>query len=303
MQTDFSPMSAAELMDRAFDIYKKSFGKQIAFAALFFLVFFVSLILFGAIIIAIAGSLFLVSGLSFTDLLPLFPFVILFFVLWYSASQAVHILLSRQAFYGHRVKLPARQLPLVIFRVCLTVIAQFIVSLPFIGLFALINMSAVNVAFVNAGVWVLPLLTLVLMLGYLLYTNIFLLSITVSVFEGKTFFNAIYRSWQLTKCEFWKIAGMRIIWILIIIMIGLSIWGGSELTGMLINFVVDSFDLNILITTILSNIALVLIEIALIVSIILIIPLEGTFLSTLYFNQRIKKEGLDIEISLGRLSL
>jgi len=34
---------------------------------------------------------------------------------------------------------------------------------------------------------------------------------------------------------------------------------------------------------------------------IAVMPLEGVFIAVLYFNQRIKKEGLDIEVKLARL--
>jgi hypothetical protein len=59
MQRDFSPMNTAELMDSVIDIFKKSFGKQIAFAAIVY-------------VIAIAGTIALTF--VFAILLMFFSF-------------------------------------------------------------------------------------------------------------------------------------------------------------------------------------------------------------------------------------
>jgi len=301
-------MTAAELMDRSIYVYKKSFWPQLAFAAIlgiiFFMAFMVASLVAGSAILylvaispadsAVIGILLIVGAI----LLPVYLF-------WSAAASAGHILLSRQAFYGHKVRLDVGQVPRVAVRVFFTLIAQIIVALPFAGAIALLIYTLVEGAGSLHNAWLAVILgfVLVLVAAYLLLAHLFSLAVAVSVFEQKTFFSALFRSWDLIKGEYWKLLGMRILWFLVSTVLAYSIQGGLSLVSMLVTLLMEMLSFSAVITTSVTLITAMITSLLSFAVAFAAMPLSGVFHATLYFNQRIKKEGLDIEISLGRLSL
>jgi len=301
MPTDFYPMTAAQLYDRTLHVFKKSFWMQIAYAAMLGVISFFGFAVFGFVF---AFALFTNNTNTgiFTTILAIGALGLL----WLAASSAGHILLARQALYGHKAKIPVRQIPRVAMRVFFTLVAQIIAFVPLVGVTTIIIMpftaSAWGANF-YLHFWTLLLLGFTIIVCFALYYNIFSLAIAVSVFERKTFFGALWRSWELIKGEFWRIAAIRLMWVLVAFALTFSIQGGLQLLTILMALSSDLLGLNLTtsmaITGMLSMVTMVL---SFVVS-IAAMPLEGVFSATLYFNQRIKKEGMDIEIALGRLRL
>ena len=311
MNNELYPMNTAELMDRAVHVYKKSFGKQLAFAAIFGVISYLASIFLLIILIAFGATFAVfataplfdttvgggaVLGMILLGLAIILPFAFL----WYAVSSAGHIVIAGPAFFGYSAKIPVGQLPRIACRIFGALIAQAIASLPFVGLVVLGAWSGFAGFMMYNAPWILVLLSLILVVAFLVYLNVFSLAVAVAVFERKTFFNALGRSWQLIRGEFWKVAGTRLIWTLVVIVIGMSLSGGLALVNVLVTLLVTTLDLGmagIMIATITSMI----VGLLSIATAFLVAPLSGVFYTTLYFNQRIKKEGFDIEVRLERL--
>lgn len=306
-------MNAAELMDKVVDVYKKSFWKQIAFAAIvytiaivafFVLTFALAIIISFVVVIAMVGG---GEEASFAVLVVAGLIVLPLILLWQAFSSSGHILLSRQAFYGHRVQLSHMGIFKVFLRVFTAILAQIVFAIPFIALvigvvvvfantiqnfFFMVDVSAAEVV----GFFALILL---LGIGYVVYSHLFSLSVAVAVFERRYFFDTIKRSFQLVKPEFWSILGIRVIWYFVGVGISFTAQGAFSLILMGWEMVADTVPMGFGITILLSLLtgsvgsALVLLVIA---------PLDGIMQSLIYFNQRMKTEGLDIEIRLEKLA-
>jgi len=307
MQDDFQPMAIAELIDRAIHVYKKSFVTQLAFAAVLGIAYSILALILGMILTAVI-SYFAIAALSmaimgagasiansfasmvFITIIIVTPIVFL----WLALSSAGHISISRQALYGHKIRISLGEIFRLSGRVFCTLIALAIVSIPVLLIpFAILTVHSSVVAIRLGNTWV-TITIFIFAIGYALYLNIFSLAIAVSVFEKKTFFRALFRSWELIKGEFWKIAGMRLLWMLIIGVISMTLFGVLGLVSGLTQ-VVTNMD------TFMTAMILFYVGIGSTVAAFAIMPLDGIFHATLYFNQRIKRDGLDIEIKLARL--
>jgi len=306
---DFYPMTTAELMDRSIDVYKKSFGRQMAYAAICtiasYILFFVASF---AIIMVVAISVPDMFGPSVGNsassvagvILLVIAIIVPIFLLWMAAINAGPILLSWQAFHGRKLPFPYKQIPRAIGRIFSALLAQVIAILPFAGLMFLGVRSGFAVFLIERTPWLFVVLCLMFFVAFLLYINIFSLAIAVAAFERVIFFKALTRSWELIKGEFWKIAGMRLLWYTAIMVIAMSFSGVTQALYLLVIFLSETFDMGVA--------GFILIGISLIISmvvsfgvIIATMPLDGIFVAVLYFNQRIKREGLDIEVKLARL--
>jgi len=308
MATDFFPMTTAELMDRTIDIYKKSFGKHIAFASIAGVVY--AIVAFFATIFLVLGATFFTNlSVQFSDtatgafLSAMFIWVVIIlpmFFLWLSLSSAGHILLSRQSFYGHRARLAVGQLPRVVGRILGALVAIAIACMPFVVFLSLTAASQISEYLLYDYPWVLLISSVLFVACFAIYTNIFSLSIAVAVCENKTFVSAVLRSWDLIKGEFWKIAGVRLLWFISVLVILVSGIGALGLINVLVVFLLGLANLGD-IGMVLAGINYLITGVGTLAIVLAILPLDGIFHATLYYNQRIKKEGLDIEIRLGRL--
>ncbi|MCL1842267.1 MAG: hypothetical protein FWF79_00460 [Defluviitaleaceae bacterium] len=309
MNREHFPMNAAELMDNVVVILKKSFWMQIAYAGIVYMLAFVGvfvvLMLFAAVFmvsVATAGypgsyAMIIVAGLA---ILPLF-------MIWQAFSSAGHILLSRQAFYGFKVSISHMGIFKVLFRVISSVIAQIILFIPFV----IVSIGAVifmGMLFENMGtvmgqlpviIFILAIFSL-LLFGFLIYSNIFALSIAVAAFERRYFFDTITRSFQLIKSDFWRVLGVRSIWYIIVLGFSFSAQGVFSLLTVGWGFLAGSVPsgLLILVGVFISIFAGFVGPI--IVSLV-VAPLDGIMQSLIYFNQRMKTEGFDLELRIEKL--
>jgi len=301
--TDFSPLTAAGLYDRAIYIYKKSFGKQIAFAAIYGVISYVALFVVSFFLIFVFAFIAAIIGAaadSPTGIIVVFSITFLsLFIMWMSISSAGHIILSRQALYGHNVKLNVKQLMRVSMRVFLTMLAQVIVSLPFIGL-GVFLFRAIFLTWTHANDWLTLAVFVTLFISYMLYLNIFSLAIAASVFEQKSFMSALVRSWELVRDKFWQVAAIRALWIVVILAVWSAVYGALFLFNMLMDFLFGLVNLGVLGTGVTAFFTVVTV-IASFIAMFAIMPMDGVFHATMYFDRRIKKEGFDIEIRLERL--
>jgi hypothetical protein len=295
-------MNAAELMDRVFDVYKRSFFSQIGFSALVFLIMFVAIFVFGFIVSFLVIGV--IAVLDADELTGIIAVVLLaglvflpFYLMFTAALSAGHILLSRQGFCQLRVKLPVNRLFSVLWRVVSASLAQIILLLPFVALcawafYGLVMSDYAYLYFYSETTAFFIMLGLVIigMLVFSIYSNIFSLAIAVAVFERRIFFGTIARSWQLIKGEFWMILGVRVIWMLVVYLFSVSAQGVWMLAEALLSMSPAFMLMGTLVTF------LVMMVISLVT-----MPLDGIFHALIYFNQRIKREALDIELCIEGL--
>jgi hypothetical protein len=308
--SDYGSMNAAELMDRVFDVYKKSFIQQLAFAAVVGVISFILMVLLGfaaamAVIIPMTDmpqSAFISAFI--TVLVVMLPI----YIVWTATADAGHILFARQAFYGLPVRFTAKELAVAVVRVVTAAITQITLSIPWLlmmGFFVYIllrpvlgiNMFDDPFAMVTpflSNTWIL--ITILGALAYVVYSNFFALAVPVAVFEKAIFHRTVIRSWALMKGEFWKILALRALWLAITYLFSYSAQGLWMLLMSVLNAFTSSDPMWVFtIGSIVQGLATILIG-------FLIGPLSGILTALIYFNQRIKKEGLDMEIALTRMA-
>jgi hypothetical protein len=299
-------MNAAEILDRVFDIYKKSFGRQLAYAAIVGVIAFISLtfLIFGSVFIGVILSVTgnsIETGFNFPSEIILVAFMWLFILLWYllwqAAASAGAILLSREAFLGRKVRLPKQRLLGTVFRAGGALIAQVIVTLPYLAavgglLFLFFRFTGyLDFFWMTRGFYVFSaLLILGAVAGLIIYTHLFSLAIAIAVNERVFFFGAVRRSLALVKDNFWWLLGIRMIWLAVIFILYASAQGAFALLPVVSGWLAAGSPAavpTLLGTQLITGIASVVIAFAL-------APLDGILMAVMYFNQRIKKEGRDV---------
>lgn len=296
-------MNAAQLMDKVFDIYKKSFWNQVAFAAIVSIVAFMAIFAatFVLVIVISVFVYFMTSGGMVADELPvlmmigivvaLLPFV----AVWLAFSSSGHILLSRQAFYGYPASIAHMGLFKVVFRVFTAVLAQLIIAFPFFAVaFGLLAM----IAFFPGATAVFVIGLVLVAVGYVLLANTFSLSVAVAAFERRYFFGAIFRSWELVKPDYWRIFGVRIVWMLAVFAFSFSAQGIFMVITAAWGLVAGTMPMFYLLTVV---VVMITSFVGPMVVSLLISPLDGIMQSLIYFNQRIKHEGFDLELRIEKL--
>ena len=305
MNPEYVPMNSAETLDRVFEVYKRSLSQQLVYSLIVGAIATIGgvfLLIFGIISLGLfVFELSFIVGLSIS-----IGLLLVFLLFWSAASNAGHILLSKPAFYGKKVELPFKQLGKVILRVASAIIAQFLLSIPFIIILVvylyfyfdtLFNTLAVDQSLAILTYFgTFTLLAILIGFLYIVYTNFFFLVIPVAVFEEKTFFGTLNRAWELINGDFWRILGIRVIWYLIITVITNAAVGMLAIASSLIEY----FAASISMTALYFGVALIVNIISFGVA-FLVAPLRGIMPAIIYFNQRMKKEGLGIEIQIERL--
>jgi hypothetical protein len=222
-------VNAAELLDRIFDVYKKSFWKQLSYAALVGVAAFVLVL---AVVGAGIANALLQWNFSYqTQNIPSVIFITAAFVLllvlfWQGAASAGAIVLSRQAFLGEPIKLQARGFPAIIGRALSAVIAQIVIAVPYLAVSGGLLFAYFYFIPVISELWLLrvyyifsALLLFAAVAGFFMYMHVFSLAIAVAVNERVLFFNAARRSLLLIKGDFWRLFGIRVMgWAIIFVL-------------------------------------------------------------------------------------
>ena len=303
MYDELAPMNVAQMMDRAVDAYKKSFWKQLAYAAVVGVVFFVVVFIVAIVLVAVAvAGLF--DGDSVADVLVVLLVIFLpLILLWMGISSAGHILFTRQALMGHLMYLPKLKLPALAFRALSAIIAQALVFLPIAAFLIYLFWTSI-VFFVDAffltdfsvvGFVLILVVSTLVAVAFLLVENIFALSVTVAMFERRLFFGSLSRSWELVRYDFFKIFATRVLWYMVGVGLALAAQGLLflfwALMGVLVGTVSPVFSILLIPIGIISTIFPIFVSFAQ-------MPMDGIMRAVIYFNQRIKKEGMDIELKL-----
>ena len=322
MYDELAPMNVAQMMDRAIEAYKRSFWKQFAYAAVVGLALSVIVSIVGSVlfIFFVAGAL---GGYSVTGMLVfLFAVLLPIFLLWLGVSSAGHILFARQALIGHLVRLPRLKLHLLCFRALSAVAAITIVFVPvavplFYLYWAAVRLIAAvffdapldygaaayadiytTIGNVLLGVFLVLLATALVSLAFLLVENLFALAACAAMFEGRLFFSSLFRSWELLRGDFFRIFAARMLWYLVAL--GFAVAAIGILTGLVSLVSV----LGGTVHPLFSILAIPLLFLSMVFPNLVffaMLPMDGIMRAVVYFNQRIKKEGMDIELKLHML--
>lgn len=309
MNRNYLPMNAAVLMDRVFDLYKSTFKTQIVFSLIIGIIFSI-LIVVSSIVLAfgVTMAMYVGDGLYYDSdryiiavVLVVLASVLPLYIIWIYLSSSGHILISKQAFYNQPVELPFRDTFKALLRVLSSAFAQLIMIIPWLIPVVAITLLSVGNDFAflySVHPFLMVLFVLIFAVLLLIYTNIFALSIPIAIFEKRLFFATITRSFQLIKDDFWKILGLRLLWALIIYLFSYSAQGLIitiiAIITMLTGNIID-FGYLLMATGTVQFYASLLVA-------ILMGPMEGIMTALIFFNQKIKKDGLDIEICLNRLA-
>jgi len=314
MNNKYYPMNSAEVLDQVMEVYKKSFFKQLAvsvifniiFIVVFFIILFVSLIAMAAWFTGIATQ----TGLGAGSIIMIAGFMI-FLLLGLSVYEALtgtgNALVTKQVFLGEHCKIGSviKNTFKKMWIATAAAVANLIVFLPaFLVVGALIylyittlmrfdNWMNLSVAFTITSVIVLIVIVLAF---FIICGTITMMSLSVAIFEGKWFFGAVKRSFALARPDFWKLVGLMAVWSVVTAVASYGIESFFSISSILIPYLLPQ-EIAFSLARITGSAQLVF-SLALTM---LLFPLSGIFFTLVYINQRIKHEGLDIELNLSAL--
>jgi len=316
MNNKYYPMNSAEVLDQVLDIYKKSFLKQVAVSIIFSIIFIVLLyiFLFAGIVALMVGFYDAFNEASLTTgaiiSIAIFLMIIVLLAAIYDALlNTGNALITKHTFLGEYCDVGGvlKETFKKFWIAVSASLASLIVFIPvfFIGGVIVYLYIDMLVNFYGTGympttpiiVFTILLLVLVLVIS-LIGTTVIMMSNKVAIFEGRWFFGAVKRSFILVKPDFMKIMGLVTVWSLIITAASYSLEAffavGTALAGYFAPQ--EAAGLILMSTWGVGSIF------SMITGIVLA-PLWGIFSAVVYINQRIKLEGLDIELSLNMLEV
>ncbi|MDR2899363.1 MAG: hypothetical protein LBU94_03535 [Clostridiales bacterium] len=307
----YFPMNSAELLDSVLDVYKKSFFKQIGLSVIFQIILMIIIYLF-IFLGVLSGVVFFLSSFQNGDTGSMIIFfiilaavalvVITFYSALISTGNALitkKVYLKEKTDLGQVIKESFKMLPAA----ASTALANAIIMLPvfvLLGLFLFVYFLLITQFIDNSGasIGLLALLTVAMFIVIAVATVVIsafcMMSIAVSVFEKKYFFSAVIKSFKLAKPDFFKIVGLVTIWTMVTVVGTYSITGLAALALFLAETVAPANMAAYLTMLTIGASYIINPLIAIILS-----PLSGIFATMLYINQRMKYEGLDIELNLS----
>ena len=296
-------MNTAELLDTVFELYKKTFWRQMVRAMLF------GAPAYAAIIVVLITGAFVV-GATGTGGLPAVvsaAVVAAIFLVWDTLGVSGGVSLTEQAFYKHDVSLDVmfKDIKKNFLRVLASLAATALLALPPLAaavflLAGLIKTPSVYSPWLTispgTAVCLALLIFMIIFASVSFFNALTSAAAPAAAIEKKIFAAAVLRSFSLLKGDIFKTGGVFMLWRLIT--------GSLELSFMVVFFLVSgSFTAVLgafseyagpgaLFSLLGNNWAYLLVSLVL-------SPLGCILNTAVYFNQRIKKEGFDMEIELA----
>lgn len=311
-------MNTAEKLDAVIDIYKKSIGPQIGLAIIFNIIFTVIMaiaVFFGVVMLfmsAFASFDMDNISISFIISLVIFFLVVLSIALIKSATYGTgNRIMALKAYIGEKINISQviKQSFKGFFYAFTAIIAELIVLIPLLvllsGAFVLYFYIFYNTV---SSYWygIDELLTITIISTIIFFIIIIALTVIastititvlpVAVFEKKHFFSAFSKGFRLVKKDFLKICGLVTIYTLVIMAASYSfssLWGvGAGLANIFLPRPAAAGFMTV---------AIYLDYFVSIISALIFTPLSGILSTVIYVNQKIKYEGLDIELKVIEL--
>lgn len=308
-------MNLAEIMDKSIEILKKNLKNIVLFNLAYGIITFI-----GVFIIAIIGIIFgaITIGLLHLVALPVVVFTIAgVLILAFSLTLKVGMInIASQEFSGEQVTssnaigisfksvLKVLGITVLVILMFLPVIAAF----GAVGYFMYTGMKG-HLIFLRKftikeiGIIILPVL---LMLAFIIilaiYLNLFVFSLHAMTIEKKGVISSLKRSYELVKSNFWRIFGCTLMVYLTYYAIITSLESFIGIILGLIYLLMKLFNVAIIKYTLFITSALTYLRWPInILSWLVISPVITNMITVLYFNQRFKKEGFDIELKLKKI--
>lgn len=322
LDNKYSIMTFADIMDKTFEIHKKHMGASALYLFLYYIISFIAY--FIIVFIGVLGFAFTItklyagfgSGSVFpgTSSEPIMAFITIFsiafsLVFLYKFIQRVGIIdIASKAFLNKNVKfekalgLAFKKIPAIF----ILVIAYGLVFLPVIVVATIaifsFDLIEANLTYTLDGlsIWLILLgIALAVITTYL--ATIYMFSVQAVVIDKLYFFKALKRSRKLVKNNFWRLLGINILFSIIVLAITYSMYSFFGVIGALVLLALNSIGIQEpTMATLLMIGNFVRIPLQIILS-IFISPIKEIFTTILYYNQRFKKEGYDIELELEYL--
>lgn len=317
---NYSVMSLADAMDKTFDIHKKNMGSSALYLFLYyiisiiayFIIFFVGMLSFAFTVAELFDGFFMDDIFSNADFGAVIAissiFVIIFsLVLLFKFVQKVGIIdiaskgfLDKSVGFEKALGLSFKKIPAIFTLIMAYAIIFLPIIIGFILLTVKLNFILDFYSFDKIEIWMI-----VMIIGFVvvfsLLSTLYMFSIHAVVLEKFYFFKALKRSRNLVKNSFWKLFGINILFSIVVSGITYSIYSFLGVIVGLIMLILKTLDVReSILTALLMAGNFLRIPIQLIFS-LFISPLGGIFTTILYYNQRFKNEGYDIELELEGL--
>ena len=317
MNSKYYPMNCAEVLDFVLEIYKKSFAKQVAVSVIFTVIFFILvyvLLILGVLTAAavFAGAAFDGGfGLGFgggVAIAIFLLFLILGFAVYGALTSTGSALITKHTFLGEHCDVGGvvKDSFKKIWIATAAALANLIVLIPaffILGLIIYLYIIILGGFFeFTLTLWpiiIITLLLVLLMLAFFLACGtVTLMSMKVAIFEGRWFFGAVKRSFTLVKPDFLKLMGLLAVWSVVTMAATYSLESLFSIGALLSGHFLPGEAAGIVLMSTLGFGSLFSLALG-----VLLAPLSGIFSTMVYMNQRIKLEGLDIELSLSALEV
>ena len=317
MNNKFYPMNQAEVLDLVLDVYKRCFLKQISVSIIFSVILYVAFMVM--VFAGIIASMFVLfdtmahSTLSSNGIIIIGVFIMLFLLglAFYealistgSALIAKHTLLNEHFDVGKIVKAAFKKM----FVAASAAVANAIMTIPLFvvmaaGMYLYISMifrlddmdfaSRASITFIIVT-GILLILMMVVLIAF--FATITMMSMSASIFEGRWLFGAVKRGFSLVRPDFFKLMGLKVLYFVIMFAFSFSVEAFFGMISMLgVYFLPSGASAALSMGTMMIGWIFTLA-----ISVVLI-PLSGIFNTIIYINQRIKHEGLDVELNLNAL--
>ena len=296
-------MNAAKLLDTVIDLYKKTFWRQMIRAMAFGVPAYIFLFVYAFVVLIVFGA---TRGTPPVLLTVIFAavFAVCFFI-WKALSVTGNVSLVKQAYNGKAsLDVMFKEIKQSFTKVFTAVCAVFLTAAPLTAAAAYVISRVVRAAsapgdwrFAPPAVYMIIIAAVVYLLT-VVFETLTTAAIPASVFEGKKFFAAVFRSFTIVGNDFFKIFGLVYIWRMIVLIVNISFlivfyFAAGYLNGG-VNFLTDNYSpaaFSYLVGNNFISIALTL----------LFSPFGGIFAACVYMGQRMKKEGLDIIMQIENL--
>lgn len=311
----FSIMSITEILDRTFDIHKKNIGTS----ALYMFVLSIISIVVGLIFVfvgmvpltMIMGSISML-GYGASDV-QVFIWIAVMFVVLGVVFYAIELVrqsgviiigsngfLKKKTDIGNAMEGMFRNIP----RMLSVILAGTLLFIPVVIVFGGVMIAFIRNYEITYSVFSLIGIIvsgLILLVWFIYFMTVHIYSAHTAIIEKLTFFKALKRSRVLVKNNFWKTLGSYVLFALVVGTVSFSIYTVLGIIAGIIYLILGSSGINQNLLTMLLMLGNILrIPIQIIIS-LFIGPLTGIFITILYYNQRFKKNGYDIELNLMEL--
>lgn len=307
-------MTLAQILDRAVYIMKKYMKTIVLYTLVYGIILFV-----GAIILALIGGISAVVSAGIFDNVPIavtFGVLLIVIILSVSYSQHVGIIkIASQEYLKENIQMEqamraaAKSIPKVS-AIVISALFMFAPILALLGWLGYLLIRALDNALTlsttldgRIAFIIIIVITAILLYSFVVLSFLtwFLFSFHALIIEKKGIFASIKRSFELVRHNFWRIFGSLTLILLTVYAIRISFNSILGLLGSLLYLLMKFLNARegfILVMSMAVSYIQFPVNIA---YALLVTPISFIAITHLYFNERFKKEGLDLILKLKEI--